>query len=150
MKVTNHQVSKVDPSKVWKGTPSLINQEARDAFVEWLSEKEDPDDPHSPYVNQIVDRKDICASFDLMFKQRTNPDAKPIDGSIGTRISTEAKQWGGLDRDDPCVDKVRFRDGILKGGLYTWSTMPFYRFEEGKMIVSREVAIDLIREMPCH
>lgn len=142
MKVTKHQISKVDPSKVWKGTPSLINKEARDLFVEWLSAREDPDDPNSQYLNNIVNRIDVPGSFDLMFQQMSNPNANPRRFNHGTKISPEAKEWGGLDRDDPVIKRIRFRAGILAGSLHTWSTVV--------QVVDRAEVVALIKDMPTH
>lgn len=143
----NASLLKFDKSKIWKGEPSKINREVRDAFCEWLLEK--TKDGHR-YANRLFQGRDINLTFEHFYRLQQDPDAEPPVFNQSS-MSLEARNWGGLDRLDPCINSVRFKRGVLAGGLHTWATMPFYKItEKGKMIVNREVAVEFIKQMPVH
>lgn len=136
--------SKVDESKIWRGTPTPIKSEVREKFISWLMEE----DEEEKYVNQLVLGRDIGLSFEWFFRQRQNPEA-PMPSGTKSSMSPEAKEWAGLSRFDPCVAKVRFRHGLLEGGLHTWATMPFWRRgKKNEIIADRQAIVDHLMSMP--
>lgn len=134
----------IDESKIWRGEPSTIRKEAKEGFIEWLLRI----DEEGKYVNKLVLERDIGLSFEWYYQQTKDIEA-PMPAINQSSMSVEAKNWGGLDRFDPCIAKVRFRHGVLAGGLHTWATMPIMtRDSRGKLVASREAIVSFIEAMP--
>ena len=142
--VTEHIKSKVDESKVWRGEPTPINREAKEGFVNWLLET----DEDERYVNPLVLGRDVCLTFEWFYQLQFNPSAKMPPGNKAS-MSVEARDWAGLSRFDPCINKVIIPVGIFKGALHTWATMPFFtKNAQGKNIENRQALVHFIQSMP--
>lgn len=137
MKAVQYQTGP-DLSKICKGTPSKINEEAKYLLLDYLTRKED-----GKYVNQHLvgmPLPDMGLTLEWIYRQQTQPNPKMPKPNQAC-MSEECRVWAGLDRIDPCIDSVWIKDpnSIFCGVLHTWGHV-------GR-VFSREQQIYFIEKM---